>query len=77
MHLKELSLIEIHDDVVQTLGEDAPSYSTVENWSANFKHERCSAEGEACPSRSNEGVTHRKVDAVLDMVMQDSRVTTR
>ena len=77
MHLKGLSPIEIHDDMVQTLGEDAPSYFTVENWYANFRHRIHSTEVEACPGRLSEVVTIRNVDAVLDSVMLDHRLTTR
>ena len=28
---------EIHDDMVKTLGEDSPCYSTVKKWVAGFK----------------------------------------
>ena len=77
MHLTRRSPVEIHDDMVETFGEDDPSYSTTENWCENFKHWRCSTKGEAFPGWPNEVVTLWKGDAVLDTVMRDRRVTTR
>ena len=77
MHLKGLSPIEILDDMVQTFGEDAPSYSTVENWWANFNRGRRSTEVEAHPGELIEVVTIRNIDAVLDTLLQDYQMITR
>ena len=36
LHKKGLSGQEIHNDMVNVLGESAPSYATVKNWIAEF-----------------------------------------
>lgn len=46
---KGLSGQEIHNDMVNVLGESAPSYATVKNWVAKFKRGRTSA-GSWAPS---------------------------
>ena len=36
--LQGMVLKEIHAILIETLGEHAPSYATVQNWVAQFKH---------------------------------------
>jgi len=77
LHLKKLTPREIHDDMVDTLGDSAPSYATVKRWCADFKRGRRSTEDEERPGRPNEVATQRQIDAVLDTVMKDRRLTIR
>ena len=35
---------EIHEDVIETLGKESPSNSTLKNWAAEFERERESVE---------------------------------
>ena len=37
LHLKGMSTREIHEDMMQTLGKEAPSHTTVKKWVADFK----------------------------------------
>ena len=39
-----MSAREIHEDVMKTLGNESPSYSTVKKWAAEFKRGRESIE---------------------------------
>jgi len=38
LFLQSKALKEIHAILIETLGEHAPSYATVKNWVAQFKH---------------------------------------
>ena len=51
--LKNLSPKEIHEDMTATLGEDAPSYSMVKKWAAEFKRGRQSLEDDPRPVSLN------------------------
>ena len=42
--IKGLTLKEIHEDLVVTLGDNVPSYSLVKKWDAEFKRGRASLE---------------------------------
>ena len=44
LHKKGLTPKDIHNDMVATLGKDAPSYATVKRWVAEFKRGRQSLE---------------------------------
>ena len=46
LHKKGLSGPEIHNDMVNVLGESDPSYATVKNWVAQCKRGRTSIEDE-------------------------------
>ena len=39
LHKEGLTPKDIHDDMVATLGKDAPSYATVKSWVVEFKTE--------------------------------------
>ncbi|UYV61976.1 hypothetical protein LAZ67_1007240 [Cordylochernes scorpioides] len=68
---------EIYEDMVDTLREDAPSYSTVKKWVAAFKLRRISTEDEHGPGRPVESVTQENIDKIHDLVMLDRRMTVR
>ena len=51
LHKKGMKTKEIHDDMVKTLGEDSPCYSTVKKWVADFKRGRESTDDDARTGR--------------------------
>ncbi|UYV84883.1 hypothetical protein LAZ67_X003862 [Cordylochernes scorpioides] len=74
---KGISPKEIYEDMVDTLREDAPSYSTVKKWVAAFKLGRISTEDEHRPGKPIESVTQENIDKIHDLVMLDRRMTVR
>ncbi|UYV72056.1 hypothetical protein LAZ67_9001697, partial [Cordylochernes scorpioides] len=68
---------EIYEDMMDTLREDAPSYSTVKKWVAAFILGRISTEDEHRPGRPVESVTQENIDKIHDLVMLDRRMTVR
>ncbi|UYV63554.1 hypothetical protein LAZ67_2004645 [Cordylochernes scorpioides] len=68
---------EIYEDRVDTLREDAPSYSTVKKWVAAFKLGRISTEDEHRPGRPVESVTQENIDKIHVLDMLDRRMTVR
>ncbi|UYV67830.1 hypothetical protein LAZ67_5002166, partial [Cordylochernes scorpioides] len=68
---------EIHEDMVDTLREDVPSYSTVKKWIAAFKLGRISTEDEHGPGRPVELVTQKNIDKIHNLVMLDRGMTVR
>ncbi|UYV65562.1 hypothetical protein LAZ67_3004702 [Cordylochernes scorpioides] len=72
---KGMSPKEIYEDMVDTLREDNPSYSTVKNWVAAFKLGRISTEDR--PGRLVESVTQENIDKIHDLIMLDKRLTVR
>lgn len=76
-HIKGYSPQEIHAEMVDTLGEDAPSYSMVKRWCAEFSRGRESTSDAPRPGRPVEVVTDAMIAAVENMVMHDRRCTLR
>ncbi|XP_076044748.1 histone-lysine N-methyltransferase SETMAR-like [Oratosquilla oratoria] len=75
LHLKGMSPSEIHKDMVQTLGENSPS-STVKRWVAEFKRGRDSVKDEPKSGRPSTVTTSENIDHVLEMVMEDRRLSS-
>lgn len=67
----------IHEDMVNTLGELAPSYSMVKKWTALFKQGRQSVQDDPRSGRPSTAVTPENVDKIHDMVLADRRVKIR
>ena len=70
---KGMSPKEIHEDFMETLGKESPSYSTMKKWAADFRRERESIEdddGSVCPKEAN---TDENVEIVHSLVMCDRR----
>ena len=68
---------EIHEDMVQILAEDSPSYETVKKWAAELKWGRESTkDGPRCdlPKTST---TDKKIDAIQRMIFDDKRLTVQ
>ena len=77
LHKKGLTRKDIHNDMVATLGKDAPSFATVKRWVMEFKPGRQSLEDDPHPGRPVTVVTLEMVNIVHDIVMTDRRVTER
>ena len=77
LHEKGLTPKDIHNDMVATLGKDAPSYATVKRWMAEFKRGRQSLEDDPRPGRPVTVATPEMVNKVHDIVTTDRRVTER
>ena len=75
--LKGLTPKKVHEDMVATLGEDAPSYSTVKKWAAEFKRGRDSLEDDPRPGRLVTVTTQETIDKIHDMILEDRRRTQR
>ena len=75
--LKNLSPKDIHEDMVATLGEHAPSYSMVKKWAAEFKRGRESLEDDPRPGRSVTVSTRETIDKIHDMILADRRIKQR
>ncbi|UYV66407.1 K02A2.6-like [Cordylochernes scorpioides] len=69
--------MEIFEGMVDTLREDAPSYSPVKKWVAAFKLARISTEDEHRPGGPVESVTQENIDKIHVLVMLDRRMTVR
>ena len=74
LHLKGLSPKEIHEDMVITLGDDAPSFSTVKKWTAEFKRGRESLEDHPRSGRPPTASTPEMVDKIHDLILADRRI---
>lgn len=76
-HIKGLSAKEIFEDMVNTLGESAPSYSMVKKWTAEFKRGRDSLEDEPRSGRPPTASTSETIEKIHDMLLSDRRITIR
>ncbi len=65
--LKRLSPKEVHEDMVATLGEGAPSYSMVQKWAAEFKCGSRAPEDVPCPGRPVTVTTQETIDKIHDI----------
>ena len=74
---KQLKTKEICDDLVHTLGDPAPSYSTVKKWCHELNLGRESCDDVPHPGRPSTVISDENVDRVHDMVMADRRLTIR
>ena len=61
----------IHEDFMETLGKESPSYSTVKNWAAEFKMGRDSVEDDGQSGRPKDATTDENVMVVHTPVMCD------
>ena len=77
LNLKGMSSKEIHEDMIQTLGKDAPFYSMVKKWVAEFKKGKEDVTDESRAGRPVDVVTDEQSKAVHRALMSDRRVTTR
>jgi histone-lysine N-methyltransferase SETMAR len=75
LYKKGLKGDEIHTDMVNVLGNDAPSRATVFNWLAEFKRGRSTIDDEPRSGRPKTATTEEIIEYVHDMVIDDRRLT--
>ena len=68
---------EIHADLQNTLGDSAPSYSTVAKWTSKFKFGRESLDDDLCSGRSKSATTPEFITKVHKMAMEDRRLNVQ
>lgn len=71
---KKMKPTEIHEDLVNTLGECAPSYSTTKKWAAEFKRGRLSIEDDPRSGRPQSAVTEENIKKVHKKVLENRRL---
>ena len=76
-HLKGLSPANIKAELDYTLGESAPSFTTIKYWVAEFKRGRTSCQDEHRSGRPNEVTTTEMVKKINKMVLDDRRLKVR
>jgi transposase len=64
-------LKEIHEPLMDTLGTESPSYSTVKKWAAEFKKGKESIGDDERPGRPKEATNDATAEAVDDLVIGD------
>ena len=73
-NLKGLSPINIKSELDSTLGESAPSFTTVKYWVEDFKRGRTSCQDEHRSGRPNEMTTTEMVKKIYKMILDDCRL---
>ena len=77
LHLKGLSPTNIKAELESTLGESAPSFTTIKYWVAEFKRGRTNCQDEHRSGRPNEVTTPEMVKKILKMILDDRRLKVR
>ena len=72
-----MKIKEIHDNTVETLGEDSPYYPTVKTWVADFKRGKESTDDDTRTGRQKSATMDAQVEGICRMVMNDRRVTVK
>ena len=67
---------EIHAILTETIGEHAPSYSTVKNWVAQFKRGDFSTCDAPCPGRPKT-VTTSEMTRDHELTLEDRRISAK
>ena len=62
---------EIHEDMVKTLDDDSPSYSTIKKWAAEFKRGRESIEDDPRSGHPRTSTTDDQVETNHRTVLDD------
>jgi len=65
---------EMHDIVIETLGEHAPSYATVKNWVAQFKHGEFSTCDAPRPGRPKILTTPEIIEQIHELILEECRI---
>ena len=76
-HLKGLSPTNIKAELDSTLGESAPSFTTIKYWVAEFKRDRTNCQTKHRSDRPNEVTTTEMVKKIHKMVLDDRRLKVR
>jgi len=67
----------IHVILIETLGEHAPSYATVKNWTAQFKRGDFSTCDAPRPGRPKTVTTPEIIDQIHQLVLEDHRISAK
>ena len=73
-HLKGLSSTNIKAEPDSTMGESAPSFTTIKYWVAEFKRCCMSCQNEHRSGRSNEVIMTEMVEKIRKMVLDDRNI---
>lgn len=65
----------IHERMAKVYGSSCPSLATVKRWAAEFKRGRESLEDDRRSGRPTTVSTHENIVAVMDVIMNDRRVS--
>ena len=68
---------EIHAILTETLGEHAPSYTTVKNWVAQFKRGDFSTRDAPRPVRPKTVTTPEIIDQIHKLILDDCRISAK
>jgi len=68
---------EIHAILTETLGEHAPSYATVKNWVAQFKHGDVSTCDAPRPGRPKTVTIPEIIDQIHELIFEDRRISAK
>jgi len=68
---------EIHAILIETLGEHAPSYATIKNWVAQFKHGDFSACDAPRPGRLKTVTTPDSIGQIHELILEDRRISAK
>ena len=68
---------EIHTILKETLGEHAPSYTTVKNWVAQFKRGDFSTCDVSRPGRPKTVTTPEIIDQIHEIIFEDRRISSK
>jgi transposase len=66
---------EIHERMMNVYRELCPAYATVKKWAKKYKHGRESLQDDSRSGIPSTTITEENVDAVLQLIMADKRVT--
>ena len=75
--LQGKALKEIHAILTETLGEHAPSYATVKNWVAQFKHGNFSSCDAPRLGRPKTATTPEINDRIYELILEDHRISAK
>jgi len=67
----------IHAILIKTLGEHAPSYSTVKNWVTKFKRRDFSTCDKPRPGRPNTVTTSEIINQIHELILEDHRISAK
>jgi len=74
--LKDKAPKEIYDILMETLWEHAPSYATIKNWVAQFKHGDFSTCDAPRRGRPKTVTTAKIIDQIHELMLEDHRIST-
>jgi len=66
-----------HVILIETFGEHAPSYATVENWVAPFKHGDLPTSDAPRPGRPKTATTPKIIDQIQGLILEDRRISAK